>query len=226
MQGKASLFVRGLPGTSKESVAALYSALKKKYINPRATQSYALAFDQATQQPREDLDDFLRHLQRKVRLGFPSSTENDARVTHKFISGMINDSVRLRLLERGFYKQDGMCEALENVLVATQELTSILQTSSDGPSICTIQKENTQLRQQVNELAKNVEELEASAQNRPTSGNSPQGKQPGVKKAVRCWYLPCGKTHSGGWAESRLSKRREPDWKPRRLCSPGEKSWR
>ena len=142
LRGQASLFVRGLPEASKNSVQALYAALRKKYVNPRATQSYALAFDQATQQPREELDQFLRRLQRMFWPGFPSSTENDARVTRRFISGMINDTARLCLLEKGFYKQDGTCETPENVLVAAQELFSIWQTSGDAPTIGAVQKEN------------------------------------------------------------------------------------
>ena len=62
---------------TKATVAALHTAVTKKYVNPRAIQSYALAFDQVTQQPREELDDFLSWLQRIVRLGFPNSAENE-----------------------------------------------------------------------------------------------------------------------------------------------------
>ena len=159
LRGKAALFVRGLPEENKATVAALHTALTKKYVNPRAIQSYALAFDQATQQPREELDDFLRRLQRMVRLGFPNSTENDARLTRRFISGINSDMVRFRLLEKGFYKQDGTCESPETVLVAAQELSSILQTSGDAPNICAIREENSVLRQKLTELEKKVDSL-------------------------------------------------------------------
>jgi hypothetical protein len=56
--GKACLFVRGLHEESKATVTvlqtALQTALTEKYVNPRAIQSCALAFDQVTQQPREE----------------------------------------------------------------------------------------------------------------------------------------------------------------------------
>ena len=111
-------------------------------------------------QPREELDDFLRRLRRMVRLGFPNSTENDARVTRRFTSGINSDVVRIRLLEKGFYKQDGTCESPETVLVAAQELSSILQTSGDAPGICAIREENSVLRQKLTELEKKVENLQ------------------------------------------------------------------
>ncbi len=50
LRGKASLFVRGLPEAKFYTVQVLYESLRKKYINRRATQTYGLAFDQATQQ--------------------------------------------------------------------------------------------------------------------------------------------------------------------------------
>lgn len=55
LRGKATRLVRGLPDEGKATVTALYGALTKKYVNSRAIQSYALAFDQASQQPREEL---------------------------------------------------------------------------------------------------------------------------------------------------------------------------
>ena len=110
LRGKATLFVHGLPEGSKMTVTALHEALTKKYVNPRAIQSYALAFDQATQQPRKELNDFLLRLQRMVRLGFHNSTENDARVTRRFISGINSDTVRFRLLEKSLDKSDGQYE--------------------------------------------------------------------------------------------------------------------
>ena len=64
--------MQGIPEESKATVTALHTALTKKYVNPRAIQSYALAFDQATQQSREELDDFLCRLQHMVHLGFPN----------------------------------------------------------------------------------------------------------------------------------------------------------
>ena len=215
LRGKAALFVRGLPEENKGTVTALHAALTKKYVNPRAIQSYALAFDQATQQPREELDDFLRRLQRMVRLGFPNSTENDARLTRRFISGINSDVVRFRLLEKGFYKQDGTCESPETVLVATQELSSILQTSGDAPGICAIREENSVLRQKLTELEKKVENLQIRENTRSSStGRSSPGRFPGRGRSVRCWYPPCGKQHPGGWKECRLRKRSEPDWQP------------
>ena len=212
LRGKAALFVHRLPEGSKATVTALHEALTKKYVNPRAIQSYALAFDQATQQPREELDDFLRRLQRMVRLGFPNSTENDARVTRRFISGINSDTVRFRLLEKGFYKQDGTCEVPETVLVAAQELSSILQTSGDTPSICAIREENSVLRQKLTELEKKVDDLQVNANNK--SGRSSRGRFPGRSRSIRCWYPPCGKQHPGGWKECRLRKRNEPEWQP------------
>ena len=184
------MFVRGLPEENTGTVTALHTALTKKYVNPRAIQSYALAFDQATQQPREELDDFLRRLQRMVRLGFPNSTENDARLTRRFISGINSDVVCFRLLEKGFYKQDGTCESPETVLVAAQELSSILQTSGDAPGICAIREENSVLRQKLTELEKKVENLQIRENTRSSStGRSSPGRFPGRGRSVHCWYL-------------------------------------
>ena len=156
-----------------------------------------MAFDQATQQPREELDDFLRRLQRMVRLGFPNSTENDARLTRRFISGINSDVVCFCLLEKGFYKQDGTCESPETVLVAAQELSSILQSSGDALGICAICKENSVLRQKSTELEKKVENLQI----RENTRSSSTGRFPSRGRSVRCWYPPCGKQHSEGWKE-------------------------
>ena len=222
LRGKASLFVRGLPEAKKNTVQVLYEPLRKKYINPRATQTYALAFDQATQQPREELDDFLRRLQRMAGLGFPSSNENDERVTRRFISGIINEKVRLRLLEKGFYKQDGTCESPENVLAAAQEFSSILQTSGEGATVGALRRENDTLRQRVDELARKVQNLEAGAKQYTKS--KPNQRRPPANKSVRCWYPPCGKVHPGGWVECRLRKQREPTWNPSLLRSPNSRA--
>ena len=89
-----------------------------------------------------------------VRLGFPNSTENDARLTRRFISGINSDVVRFRLLEKGFYEQDGRCESPETVLVAAQELSSILQTSGDAPGICAIRERKQCTSAKVNRAGK------------------------------------------------------------------------
>ena len=85
-----------------------------------------------------------------VRLGFPNSTENDARLTRRFISGIKSENVRFRLLEKSFYKQDGPCESPETVLVAAQEPSS----NGYSPCICAIRKENSVLRRKLAELEK------------------------------------------------------------------------
>lgn len=105
----------------------------------------------------------------------------------------------------------------ENVLVAAQELLSILQTSGDAPSICAIREENNLLRQKLTELEKKEENLRVNGNGqsgRNSQGRNSQGRESGRNKSVRCWYPPCGKQHPGGWKECRLRKRNEPDWQP------------
>ena len=147
--------------TAKDTVEHLYKSLKRKYINPQATQAYALQFDSAQQQPSEALHDYFQRLERFVKLGFSHSKENDERMTRKLVTSLVDERLRSHLMEQGFYDPEGICKSHDKVLAAAQRQASIYKVAGVLPStaVCgasglssfqselhTLKQENAELR--------------------------------------------------------------------------------
>lgn len=200
--------------------------LKDKYMNVQAVELNILTFENASQEPKEDLAEYLMRLRRQVKEAYDGEDqpELDKRVAWKFVSGVQDKRITKKLMEKGWMLDRRFAKPLEELLKLaevtkqTEDAVKILDKEKNGGSINMFQDCD------VGHIAAVDKQGYEKRNNRSKTSSGDSARSSGSSQlpldVVKCWY--CQKEHRGGWFYCSKRKREDPKWKPPRY-SPKSK---
>ena len=193
--------------------------LMDKYMNVQAVELNILTFENAAQEPKEDLAEYLMRLRRLVKEAYDgeNQTELDKRVAWKFVSGIQDKRITKKLMETGWMLDRRCAKPLEELLKLaevtkqTDDAVAILDKEKHVGSINVFQNEEpgsfAAFSRQGYEKRNNRSKVNSGDSSRSS------GSQPPLD-FLKCWY--CQKEHRGGWFYCSKRKKEDPKWRPSR----------
>ena len=197
----------------------LIEKLMDKYMNVQAVELNILTFENAAQETKEDLAEYLMRLRRLVKEAYDGENqpEMDKRVAWKFVSGIQDKRITKKLMETGWMLDRRCAKPLEELLKLaevtkqTEDAVAILDKEKQGGAINVFQQEESGsfavFSRQGYDKRTNRSKFNSGDSSR-SSGSQP------TLEFLKCWY--CQKEHRGGWFYCSKRKKEDPKWRPSR----------
>ena len=196
----------------------MIARLKDKFINVQAIELNILNFERCTQDGKETLSEYQTRLQRLVKEAYDgdSQRELDRKVAWKFVSGVSDERVRRRMLEKGWMKNRQEAKSLEELL----KLAEVTKRTDDAVKV--LGKE-TAVINALNEVSVAAINRAAGDQRDRHKTNSSESIRSGGSSSSKngfssasdnpldyllCFY--CNRKHRGGWRHCTRRKSENP----------------
>jgi hypothetical protein len=205
----------------------LIEKLMDKYMNVQAVELNILTFENAAQESKEDLAEYLMRLRRLVKEAYDGENqpELDKRVAWKFVSGIQDKRITKKLMETGWMLDRRCAKPLEELL----KLAEVTKQTDDAVAILDKEKHNGSVSVFQNEDFGSIAQFSRQGydkrnRTKVNSGDSSRssGSQPPLE-FLKCWY--CKKEHRGGWFYCSKRKKEDPTWKPSRSNAKSKGAW-
>ena len=204
LRGAAAEYVTGESGISMpwtQNDEQIIKKLEERYLNTDAIELKIIEVEEAKQEDREPLPDYLSRVQRLVREAYRG--ESDAvinkRIAWKFLSGIQNREIRASVIKEKWMKSDTEAKSPDEILLIAETtrrtMAAVSATSSHKPIVGAVGQE------------RRAQEYDSTAATQERSGDYNSSR-----RNSECKY--CKRNHPGGWEKCYRRQREAPNWTP------------
>lgn len=211
----------------------LLENLKDKFVNIQAIEMNILHFEQAIQESKEGLGEFMGRLKRLVKEAYEGDSyqELDRKVAWKFVSGLCDYKIREKLLETGWMDTRIRSKPLDELLKTAEickRKDEVSKAMTRGNQVAIMMDDNTgeaqnlvaafnNSRRSSTPSSESKTSSRASSVSRGSAGSASSSAK--HEELFECYY--CKRKHKGGWFVCEKRRAEDPTWRPN---SKGKKS--